>query len=100
MPSVRRKSVSSPRHQPAKVGRSCVVIDSQRVGRVGVGALEAEMVRPLEREHAVAEHAGSHDGVRETGRAGAQILGDHQGLGAVALQPQHGEQRVERVFDR
>ena len=72
---------------------------SQRMARIALRRLEGAVGLALELQHAVAQHPRAHDRLGETLRRGAEILGDDEGAGAVALEPQHGEQRVERVVD-
>ena len=85
---------------PRREGRQVVGGDgSQRMARIALRRLEGAFGLALELQYPVAQHPRAHDRVGETLRRRAEIFGDDESAGAVALEPQHGEERLEGVVD-
>lgn len=65
---------------------------------LGIAARRAEVAMPVavEQEHARREDAGLGEALRQPARYGAEILADHQGAGACALEREDPQQVVER----
>ena len=81
---------------PADEGRQIVRGDGgQSIARIGGGRLEAAILLAFESEDAVAEDAGPHERIRKSLRGRAEIFRDDETLGAMALEPQHREHRLE-----
>ena len=85
---------------PRREGRQVVGGDgSQRMARIALRRLEGAFGLALELQYPVAQHPRAHDRLGKTLRRRAEIFRDDEGAGAVALEPQHGEQRVAGVVD-
>ena len=72
---------------------------SQRVARIALRRLEGAVGLALELQYPVAQHPRAHDRLGKTLRRRAEIFRDDESAGAVALEPQHREHRVEGVVD-
>ena len=85
---------------PAGERREIVRRDGgERDAGIGSRRLEPTVVLALEAQDTIAEDVRSHDRVGESLGRGAEILRDDERPGAVALDPQHRQHRVERIGD-
>ena len=99
-PCSARSAMSSPSHQPASVGRSCVLAVASASAGYASGRLELARRVALEDQHAVRQ-----DGVLGQRRAqrvgnGPEILADHEAAVTVALERKQAEEIVERIVRR
>ena len=91
-----RTSMSCPSHQPASVGRSCVLAVTSARCRIGGRRLEAAGRRARRTARGTTARR-SRERVAHLVGHGAEVLADHQALVAVAFQREQAQQVVERI---